>query len=280
MVGVHRPTRHLFLNAMADYGGNMTKNIPWIKEFPSDELKEIATFSLSERGAYFSLKLIYHTNPEAFENEQKLFAMCFAFDDAERTAVRTVVERLFKQSGVFPFNERLNNLEEKAVVSIEQKQKAGIASGIARNLKRTVVRTTVRTISEPEPEPEPELKEEPLKKTKAKKAKKAKKVSLDELSVNHIREWLAKKRIEGKYTHHNEHDILETFKNYCQSKGKKYENFIAAYRNAFDWDRCQPKTNGRQKKLNKTERARIAVGFDQEQPEAPDPIDITPPYMF
>ena len=56
----------------------MTKQIPWIKEFPSDELKEIATFSLAERGAYFSLKLIYHTNPEAFENEQKLFAMCSA----------------------------------------------------------------------------------------------------------------------------------------------------------------------------------------------------------
>lgn len=72
------------------------------------------------------------------------------------------------------------------------------------------------------------------------------KVSLDELSVDHIAEWLAKKRLQGKYINHNEHDILETFKNYVESKQKKgkplYENFIAAYRNSFEWDSNQPKT--------------------------------------
>jgi len=71
------------------------------------------------------------------------------------------------------------------------------------------------------------------------------KVSLEELSVNHIADWLAKKRTQGKYLNHNEHDILETFKNYVESKQKVgkplYENFIAAYRNSFEWDRSQPK---------------------------------------
>ena len=116
------------------------------------------------------------------------------------------------------------------------------------------------------------------KKTKAKKTK----VSLDELSVNHIQEWLAKKRVEGKYIHHNEHDILETFKNYCISKGKKYENFIAAYRNAFEWDRCQPKSgiNSNERKLSKHERARIALGLDQGESKPQEAINVTPAYML
>jgi hypothetical protein len=83
---------------------------------------------------------------------------------------------------------------------------------------------------------------------KGKKEKKTSKkkpaVSLDELSVNHIMDWLSKKRLEGKYIYHDEADILEVFKNYCLSKGKRYVDYVAAYRNAFEWERCQPKTNG------------------------------------
>lgn len=117
------------------------KNIPWIKEYPTDELKEIATFSLLERGAYYSLKLIYHTNPEAFLNERTLFAMCLAFSDTEQTAVQTVVERLFEQNGAFPFNERLSKLENTAIKGLSQKSLAGKKSGEARRAKGTAVRT-------------------------------------------------------------------------------------------------------------------------------------------
>jgi hypothetical protein len=75
---------------------------------------------------------------------------------------------------------------------------------------------------------------------------KSKKVSLDELSVNHISEWLNKKRALGKYLAHDEFAILERFKDYCLSKGKKYDDYIAAYRNAFEWDSFQPKKPTRQ----------------------------------
>lgn len=66
-------------------------------------------------------------------------------------------------------------------------------------------------------------------------------VTLETLSVDHIADWLARKRAEGKYLHHDEHFILEYFRNYCKSKGKKYDDYTAGYRNAFEWDRCQPK---------------------------------------
>lgn len=69
-------------------------------------------------------------------------------------------------------------------------------------------------------------------------------VTLDDLSVDHIADWLARKRAEGKYIHHDERFILDYFKNYCRSKGKRYADYIAGYRNAFEWDRLQPKPNG------------------------------------
>ena len=77
---------------------------------------------------------------------------------------------------------------------------------------------------------------------KPKKTKKKLKVSLEDLSTDHIKDWLAEKRMMGIYIHHDEDLILEKFKNYCSYKtGKPYENFIAAYRNAFEWDSNKPK---------------------------------------
>jgi len=127
----------------------------------------------------------------------------------------------------------------------------------------------------PTPTPTPKRKKPLVKK---------KQVTLEELSVNHVQEWLAKKRIEGKYLHHDEQAIIETFKNYCESKTKeggkpRYENFIAAYKNAFDWDRCQPKTQGGGK-LSKHQRARIALGLDKPEREPQVPIDVTPANML
>jgi len=65
---------------------------------------------------------------------------------------------------------------------------------------------------------------------------KSKKITLDELSISHISDWLANKRMEGKYIYVDEFVLLEKFKNYCLSKGRTYKDYIAAYRNAFEWD--------------------------------------------
>lgn len=66
---------------------------------------------------------------------------------------------------------------------------------------------------------------------------------LENLSVSHIEDWLSEKRSQGKYVKHDEHEVLEQFKDYCRSKGKTYKDYVAAYRNAFKWERCQPKEN-------------------------------------
>lgn len=78
---------------------------------------------------------------------------------------------------------------------------------------------------------------------------KKEKISLDELSVEHISEWLNGKRQQGIYINHDEHEILESFKNYCKAKGKKYADYRAGYQNAFKWQQNQPNgghnTNGK-----------------------------------
>lgn len=84
------------------------------------------------------------------------------------------------------------------------------------------------------------------------------KVGLDDLSVDHVKDWLAMKRMEGRYLQHDEFFVLEYFKNYCKSKGKRYADYIYAYRNAFEWNYCQPRTTANYQPT-KTDRAREAV---------------------
>lgn len=81
-------------------------------------------------------------------------------------------------------------------------------------------------------------------------------ITLDDLSLNHIEEWLLHKRTQGKYVHHDEHFILEYFKNYCKSKGKTYDDYIAALRNAFEWSACQPKSGGSARSGNRQSNAK------------------------
>ncbi len=88
---------------------------------------------------------------------------------------------------------------------------------------------------------------------------KAPQISLDSLSVDHIADWLARKRLEGKYLWHDEHFILEYFKNYCNSKRKRYADYAAAYRNAFEWEPCQPQRAAPTGRQSTTDRALAAL---------------------
>jgi len=87
--------------------------------------------------------------------------------------------------------------------------------------------------------PKPTLKPKPKEEIKENKQRK---ISFEELSVSHIEPWLTEKRSQGTYIDHDPVAILEKFRNYCQSKGKKYADYVAAYRNAFEWESCQPKS--------------------------------------
>ena len=101
----------------------------------------------------------------------------------------------------------------------------------------------------PETETETERERVSVKRTR---------VTLEDLSVNHISDWLAKKRGQGKYLLHDEHFILDYFKNYCTSKGQRYDDYPHALRNAFEWNSCQPK-NSDGGRPTKSDRAKAAI---------------------
>lgn len=81
-------------------------------------------------------------------------------------------------------------------------------------------------------------------KDKDKDNKKAK-ISLDELSSFHISEWLLSEREKGRYKNHDPEFVLQQFKQYCEANGKRYKDYVSAYRNAFEWEKCQGKAEPR-----------------------------------
>lgn len=73
------------------------------------------------------------------------------------------------------------------------------------------------------------------------KGKGREKISLDDLSVSHVSDWLTEKQANGIYIGINPQTVLEGFRDYCKSKNKFYSDNVAAFRNAFAWERFQPK---------------------------------------
>jgi uncharacterized protein YdaU (DUF1376 family) len=127
----------------------MQNRVSWVKEFPADELQEIGTLSLLERGAYFSLRLIYLTKKCAFFDSKKIHALCFAFTKKEKNTVDDIIEKYFKEGDKYPFNYRLQAIEEQAQNALNQRIEAGKKSAEKRRNKSennlTTVETTVET---------------------------------------------------------------------------------------------------------------------------------------
>lgn len=98
--------------------------------------------------------------------------------------------------------------------------------------------------------------------------------TLEELSLNHVGDWLAEKRAKGKYLQHDEQFILDYFKNYCQSKGKPYADYVAAFRNAFEWDACQPDRQRKQASRGKSAARQSAFAEQDYHAGIPDGFDV------
>jgi uncharacterized protein YdaU (DUF1376 family) len=77
-----------------------------------------------------------------------------------------------------------------------------------------------------------------------------KRKSLDDLCLDDVSDWLNQKRIIGKFTNVDETALLERFKDYCKSHGKAYNDYTAAFRNAFEWNntpKIKDENNGKSK---------------------------------
>jgi hypothetical protein len=72
-------------------------------------------------------------------------------------------------------------------------------------------------------------------------------VTLEDLSIEHIADWLAEKRKKGIYVNHDAKAVIDGFKDYCLANGKIYIDYVAALRNAFSWERFAPKAGSHKK---------------------------------
>ncbi len=170
------------------------------------------------------------TLPETFQQ------IAFHLRISDNAAI-TVIERLHNATlidrvngGVNGYRYAIHGWEKRQYKSDTSTERVKRFRGVSRNV----------TVTPPE-----QIQKQIQKEVKDITKVISKKTSLDELSVSHIQDWLNQKRAIGKYLMHDEVAILERFKDYCLSKGKKYNDYVAAYRNAFEWDTSQPKQKPR-----------------------------------
>ncbi len=198
----------------------------WYPFYVGDYARKTSHLTLEQHGAYRLLLDYYYSTGEPLPLDMKvIFRICRATSRRERDAISTIIEQFFDKTSTGFVSEKCQNEINKALNYSNTQSANAYAKWDAKRMPvRASTTTTTKEVSK-----------------KEKEANASKKISLEELSVDHIAQWLKEKRALGKYLQHDEHTILERFKDYCLSKGRKYNDFIAAYRNAFEWDNNQPK---------------------------------------
>lgn len=211
---------------------------PWYPFYWGDYSSKTLHLSLSQHGAYLLLLRFTYTTEKPIPHQHR-YSIARAMLEHEQEAVDFVLDSFFQRRGDSWHNVRAEEIISESNVKHAKRVSAGAKGGKSKSsnarakLKQsggTALATTPTattdsvadaTSSPPTPKPP--------------------RVGLDDLSVDHVAGWLAEKRGQGRYVHHDEHFVLEQFKTYCQSKGKRYADYVAGYRNAFEWERCQPR---------------------------------------
>ena len=225
--------------------------------------------------------MIYSTNDNLLDNDSLQYATkTGAKWKRIRKELIEIHKKIFIENG-FIRNVKCTEKIEDSRKNIEQKRVAGIKSSeIRKSLKDiestpTAVGTAAPTAVPTNRKPKTKIEEKEVTNVTSKNeivpreiSPKQKSVTLDDLSVDHVAEWLAEKRSTGRYRDIDEHALLEKFKDYCLAKNPKYRDFVAAFRNSFGWESAPRtgKNNGsRQQKPTYHERIKAAGDAALEQ---------------
>jgi uncharacterized protein YdaU (DUF1376 family) len=237
----------------------MTKNKStshWYPRYSGDYARKTAHLSLVEHGAYTLLMDYYYTsgpipisdtpNQGSFDvsfdvsSDDRLFRICRALDDRERRAVISVLKQFFVIENGCWINKRaeeelekrrsISEIRKLAVETREEKRKQNTNKRQSSDVSNDISNddTSTSTVLS--------IKEEDTNVSSKKKS-----VTLDELSLDHVRDWLDQKRANGMYLTVDEKRLLEMFKDFCIAKKPKYKDFVAAFRNSFGWNNTPKK---------------------------------------
>jgi uncharacterized protein YdaU (DUF1376 family) len=202
--------------------------LPWFQFHISEFRKETFLITQEQKGAYIDLLCYCWENDGKIKNCPKVVKKVSKISQNKFKDV----EVFFTEIDGYLVHEELTEMLEKQRAVSEKRSEYGRAGGLAKakanavaNGKQKLKQTSSDKIRE-------DIKEN---KAKALSKKKMKNDSLEKLSLEDIRVWLDGKRANGKYLTIDEERLLEKFKDYCLSKNPTYKNYVAAFRNSFDW---------------------------------------------
>jgi len=210
---------------------------PALPLFTDAYMADTRHLTAAQHGAYLLLLMTAWRMPDCkLPDDDKFLARCASMDLRAWKANKSLVMSFWKQDCEQKWYQgRL--LDERKYVVDKSNKNSGAAKARWLKYKETPNANAMPKLCQSDA---PTPTTTPTPKEKKKNIKKELSISLDELSVVHIEKWLSEKRALGKYLLHDPEFILEQFKNYCQAHGKKYKDYIAAFRNAFEWDSFQP----------------------------------------
>lgn len=236
----------------------------WMPLYIGDYLADTQDFSAEEHGAYLLMIMAYWNNRGPIPADRKYFSRITKINNRVVESVYTKLVDRFKVENGLLRHKRIDEELSKAIERKEKQSSRTAAARAARLLKQSsvtdivtdTVTDTVTVSSSPYSKKE---RKKVSKKEILANARTKKRVSLEELSVEHIFDWLCQKRAANRYLEHDEVFILEYFKNYCLSKNKKYSDYVAAYQNSFEWKSCQPQVNQKGNKYDQRSKWDIAA---------------------
>lgn len=236
--------------------------------YPTIYQADTQSLTLAEDGAYRRLIDHYMLTRSPLPADDRALARIIGIGIDEWLAMKNLVGYFFKPSrnpDGYLTHSFCDEILAKDVSRINKCRTVGKLGG--RPVKHGKTKEITQTVIDSKPITELNRTELSIKDNTNVLSKKPK-VTLDELSVDHIADWLAQKRSEGRYIDHDPIMVLEKFKDYCKSRGKKYADYKAAYRGAFDWDKCQPTKSAKPTWRSEGERLAAKYTAEAEQAEA------------
>lgn len=224
---------------------------PALPIFTDAFIADTLHLTAAQTGAYFMLLMCaWRTKDCCLPNDDNKLAAFARMDKRSWNTNRDIILAFWhiKDDGHL-YQKRLRDERKYAEDRRNQAIQAGKASALKRKGRHSTDVITERQPKRNNPKPLPlptNIKTN---------------IGYEDLQISDIQEWLTEKHVAGKYLTVDEHELLEKFKDYCRSKNPKYNDYIAAFRNAFKWDNLprKGKTNeNTSRKPTYTERLETA----------------------
>lgn len=188
----------------------------FIPIYVGDYIKDTQDLSLLEHGVYFKLIINYWNNQGALTNDiERLKRLCNAISNAEADALAYILHKFFEEKNNTFYHKRIE--KELKLANDKRKQSKDRAKKAAN--ARWNATSNAQAMLEECPSPTPS----PLKKNNKKESS----VKLDDLSVEHLANFIEQESLDEKKVE----KAIPEFIDYWKSTGKQRKDWLATFRN-------------------------------------------------